>query len=593
MELTLPKAFRGRQFVGFRGTFRAALLAGAAAVVLTGCVSGPTRNAMAEASAPKVVSGMETIFGDYLAGRFAEQESDFAIAAELLDRVLEERPDDRVLAGRAFIANLSAGRYDRAAALAPRVVDQRGHQASTAVMVSAVNEIAKGDYASAIKLLNMSDRTGLSIYAVPLALAWAQAGEGHYDKAIAALDPLDDASGFATVRRLHRALIYKMAGELDKASKEIDLVDVDPAETPVRLIRAIARIRLADGNKAGAKSILEDYRTAHPDTIVVASDLKALDGTGSLEPLADGAAAGLADGLYHLAAGIRPQADGIALLYARMSNWLDPKNDLTLGLIGDIFDGRGRYRDAIAIYSQIPAGSPYSWEARLRIADGYIELEDDKAATSLLEQMVKERSDRTDALMKLGYLMRVREQYKKGAAYYTEAIDRLQDVRPEDWIMFYYRGITYERSKKWDRAEADFLKALELKPDDPFVLNYLGYSWIEQGVHIQKATAMIEKAVEQRQNDGYIVDSLGWALFKTGKYADAVKHLERAVQLKPQDPVITDHLGDAYWRVGRRTEARFQWDRALNLEPDKDLSVQLEDKLKNGLKEEPPLKAVE
>ena len=128
--------------------------------------------------------------------------------------------------------------------------------------------------------------------------------------------------------------------------------------------------------------------------------------------------------------------------------------------------------------------------------------------------------------------------------------------------MFYFRGICYERSKQWPQAEADLKKALQLYPDQPLVLNYLGYSWIDQGVNLDEGMNMIRRAVEQRPDDGYIVNSLGWANFRIGNYDEAVKELERAVELKPDDPTINDHLGDAYWRVGRVLEARFQWSHA-------------------------------
>ena len=166
---------------------------------------------------------------------------------------------------------------------------------------------------------------------------------------------------------------------------------------------------------------------------------------------------------------------------------------------------------------------------------------------------------------------------------YNRAFQRLAEVTPNYWSLYYYRGISRERQKKWSEAEKDFLQALELNPDQPYVLNYLGYSWVDQGVNLDRAKAMIERAVEQRRDDGYIVDSMGWVLYRLGAYGEAVQHLERAVELRPLDPIISDHLGDAYWRVGRRQEARFQWRRALNLDPEREEIGKIETKIKNGL----------
>jgi Flp pilus assembly protein TadD len=124
---------------------------------------------------------------------------------------------------------------------------------------------------------------------------------------------------------------------------------------------------------------------------------------------------------------------------------------------------------------------------------------------------------------------------------------------------------------------------LKLNPEQPYVLNYLGYSWVDQGLHLDKAQGMIRRAVKLRPNDGYIVDSLGWVLFRLGKFAGAAKQLERAVVLRPEDPTINDHLGDAYWRVGRLLEARFQWRRALSLKPEAAEIPKIEQKLRQGL----------
>ena len=154
-------------------------------------------------------------------------------------------------------------------------------------------------------------------------------------------------------------------------------------------------------------------------------------------------------------------------------------------------------------------------------------------------------------------------------------------------MIYYFRGICYERSKQWPKAEVDMKKALELFPEQPLVLNYLGYSWVDQGINLDEGMRMIQRAVEQRADDGYIVDSLGWAYYRIGNYEQAVKHLEHAIELKPEDPTINDHLGDVYWKIGRRLEARFQWSHARDLKAEPDELVKIEEKLKSGLPDEP------
>ena len=149
--------------------------------------------------------------------------------------------------------------------------------------------------------------------------------------------------------------------------------------------------------------------------------------------------------------------------------------------------------------------------------------------------------------------------------------------------MFFGRGIVLERTKQWPKAEADMKKALDLSPEQPHVLNYLGYSWIDQGLHLEDGMKMLQRATELRPDDGAITDSVGWAFYRLGQYDKAVEWLERAAEQKGDDATIIEHLGDAYWHVGRKREARFQWERALNQKPDKDRLPVIKDKLANGL----------
>jgi Flp pilus assembly protein TadD len=204
-------------------------------------------------------------------------------------------------------------------------------------------------------------------------------------------------------------------------------------------------------------------------------------------------------------------------------------------------------------------------------------------AVASLSALAAERPARADALIAMGDLLRGKERFAEAAAAYDKAFARVTAIEPRHWALFYSRGIALERSNQWERAQADFLKALELNPDQPYVLNYLGYSWVEHGVNLDKALSMIETAVKLRPDDGYIVDSMGWVLYRLGRYDEAVPHLERAVELRPADATINDHLGDAYWRIGRETEARFQWQRALVFKPEPAEAREIETKIKRGL----------
>ena len=535
-----------------------------------------------EAVAPASVEARSHA-GAYLAGRFAEQNSDYNTAATLLDRLLEDRPGDFAMQRRAFLSHLRAGNFARAEELAQLIADKDLQPISTALVTITAADIRNEDWENALRNAERIPVSGLARYAAPMMKAWSEAGAGNTDAAVEALQSLSDSGGFTRLRALHEGLILARAGQYDAALKAL-LEEVNDLQTaPVRLVRTVAQIHRLNGDDAQAESVLTGYLEKHPLTAIVDEDLAALRAGDTPAPLAT-PAQGVADGFYHLASGVRQQSDEVALVYGRIASLLDPGLDLPLLLVGTILEDRERHHEAIVTLEQIGDDSSYDWDARLAIADNLIDLERDAEAIELLEAMAAERPDSTDPLVKIGYMMRADKEYLEEVEIYNRAIGRIEgDPQRRHWLLYYNRGIAYERSKQWPSAEADFLKALDLKPDDPFVLNYLGYSWVEQGHNIALAKEMIRKAVDQRQGDGYIVDSLGWVLFRIGQYEEAVGHLERAVQLRPQDPVINDHLGDAYWQVGRRNEARFQWDRALNLDPEEHLIPTIREKLNNGM----------
>lgn len=549
-----------------------------------GAVSGPSP-ARAEGDAQSKPVEAHSHAGAYLAGIFAEKQSDFSTAAYLLDRLLEDSPGDPELKVRAFYANLRAGRFERALELSKSIASEDINVPMMAQFTIIAGDLLQGAYEEALTVADMVPDNSLARYAKPMVKAWALAGSDKTDEAIAALKELTDETGFKRLRTLHEGMIFARAGRLDEAIAVLIEEGEDPSTAPLRKVRLIAKIYAQQGRQPEAEDLLRAYLDRFPGTVIVEQDLAAVSAGGKIEQEI-GPAEGVSDGFYHLASGVQQQSEEFALVFGRLSSMLDEKHDLPLLLVAGILEDRDRFSDAVATLERIQQDSPYYWDARLSVADNFVDLGRKKQAIDLLEGMAEERPESTDPLMKIGYVLRADERYLEEVDVYNRAISRIDgDPIGRHWILFYNRGIAYERSKQWEKAEPDFLKALELKPDDPFVLNYLGYSWVEQGVNIPQAKEMIRKALDQRQSDGYIVDSLGWVLYRTGSFDEAVGYLERAVQLRPQDPIINDHLGDAYWRVGRRNEARFQWDRALNLEPEEDVIPTIREKLKNGMGE--------
>ena len=301
---------------------------------------------------------------------------------------------------------------------------------------------------------------------------------------------------------------------------------------------------------------------------------------------------GASEALYGLGASLgRQGGEDLALIYLRLAIYLAPEQPLPLLALADLFESLKKPQLAIAAYQKVPEESPLRRDAEIQLAMDLDTLDKSDEAKAHLQKLVAERPSDLEAIMALGNVLRGRKDFGACAEVYTKGIDAIGHLAKPNWPFYYFRGICYERDKQWPKAEVDLKEALVLYPDQPHVLNYLGYLWIDQGVHLDDGMRMIQRAVEQRPDDAYIVDSLGWAYFRIGNNDEAVKHLERAVELKPEDPTINDHLGDAYWKVGRTLEAQFQWAHARDLNAEPDDLKKIAQKLKSGLLDETPSSA--
>ena len=270
------------------------------------------------------------------------------------------------------------------------------------------------------------------------------------------------------------------------------------------------------------------------------------------------------------------------MLMLRLALDLRPDDTAARLMAADILDASKHPATALQLLASVPADDPLIAVVRLHRAELTEQTGRSEEALHQLEQIAHDYPDRPEAYGGQGDILRASHRYADAVAAYDKAVARIAKPGRLDWPLFYDRGIALERTKDWTRAEADFMTALSLAPDQPFVLNYLGYSWTEQGRNLPRARQMIERAVEQRPNDGAIVDSLGWVMLRQGDKAGAVTTLEHAVELLPEDATINGHLGDAYWAAGRRQEALFQWRRALNLSPEPEDVPKLEAKLRES-----------
>jgi len=418
----------------------------------------------------------------------------------------------------------------------------------------------------------------------PLALGWTRMAVGDLAGADAALRQLDKFNGFAPLEFYQLGLLYDFAGQPDTAEENFKKTLEATGQLNWRLTDAMANFYERHGRADEADALYQRFIKDNAGSELAESVLARKPAEPPL-PLIDTAKEGLAEALFDLASVVnQPETIDLALLYARCALQLRPDLALARLLLSDVLSAQNKPEESLAILAEFPPNSPYSWSARLRVAANLEMLDRTDEAVAQLKNMSSEAPTRAGADMQLGDLLRAKKRFNEAVDAYDEAIRRLRaSGMPERWSLYYSRGIALERSGQWKPSEADLLHALELKPDQPLVLNYLGYSWIDRGENLERGLKMIEKAVELRPEDGYIVDSLGWAHYRLGDYSNAVEYLEKAIELVPEDPTINDHLGDAYWQSGRPSEARFQWRRALQFGPEADEIKPIEAKLDRGL----------
>lgn len=557
------------------------LLTSAACLSLASLILFGSLNAQAE-TRPSVPG--TSLIGNYLAGRHAEAERELSLAADYLKAVLDQSPDVPDLKRRTFVLLVMEGRIDEALPLA-RALNEERPDGTITNLVLAADAIKKLDFASAIERLKSQPDTGLSGLAAPLLLAWALAADDKLEEGLEALAPLKAEKGSKTLHDFHKAMLLDFAGRSDEARTAYEDLAKNEDSLSFRQVQMMGNLYERTGAKDKATAIYDTYADANPGTLLLAASRDRMSRGDVPERIIKTATEGAAEVFFGIANSLRVQrARETALLLGQLALHIKPVYPIMLVLAGEILEMDERYEDANALYEMIEPGNAFAQTALMRIANNLHDLERTEEAIAIARKLAAERPDDPGPVTAIGDYLRATERYKEAIPEYDEAIRRVRELKPNHWRLFYTRGIVLEREKQYRKSEADFLKALELSPDQPFVLNYLGYSWIEQGLHFERAQDMIRKAVSLRPNDGYIIDSLGWVYYQLGKYDDAVAELERAVGYRPEDPVINDHLGDAYWQVGRKNEARFQWLHSLALKPEPEVEKAVREKLKHGLK---------
>lgn len=529
------------------------------------------------------VQPADTSAGNFLASVGASAQRDTSAAAGFIAEALNADPRSPELLERAFEAHLAQGNIPEAGRLARRIL-QREPSNSIARLTLAVEAIGAKQYQPARERLSPGVRGGAAELTATLLTAWSYAGSQQWGKALETLDKLRRNNGLAIFSDYHAGLIADLAGRPDEAEKRLKAAYEAANRAPVRLVDAYARFQARKGNLAEAKNAIDTFEQRvgrHPSIRALADELQ------SGKPIArmvSSAQQGAAEALFGLGGeGSRTGDELAGIVYLRLARFLDPKHDLATVTLADIYERLKRYDHAIALYETIDPSSPLAGSANVQIGLNLETMGKTDDAIARLNQAVEKKPNDLEALSALGNVYRAQKKYREAADAFTKAIDQIEKPERQHWTLFYFRGSSYERLKEWPKGEADLKKALELFPEQPQALNYLGYTWVDLNMNLDEGFKMLQRAVELAPRDGYIVDSLGWAHYRLGQYEEAVRDLERAVLLRPADPTINDHLGDAYWRVGRKLEAHFQWNHARDLKPEPEDLAKILVKIENGL----------
>lgn len=532
-------------------------------------------------------SDFHSMAGNYLSGRFARSQHETGLAARFYEAALAIDPGSNVLIEQAFLMETAEGRWGRALPLAEQVMERMPTHRMARTLLG-ISGFKSGDWAKAEEHLRAAGTGPIGELTYALSAAWVKQAQGQTDAAFELLESPKLPEWAQYYMRYHKALIADVAGRHAEALASFDRIFKQDPRT-LRTMLAYAQSATSGGDFKLARSIIKEHLDrgageGHPLARAIRDELQAGDVKKPL--LIQNANQGLAEVFYGLGEALTNEGESgvaVGVLYLQLALYLEDRQPFALLALASAHEATKRYAMAIDVYDRIPKGTPMDSTIEIRKALNLNSLEKVDETQVVLEKLAAADPGDIRPLDALGSIMRARKRYNEAVEYYTRAIALIPKAEKRHWTYFYSRGTSYERLKKWPQAEADLQRALQLFPDQPLVLNYLGYSWIDQSKNLKQGMSLIEKAVALKPEDGYIVDSLGWAHYRLGNYKEAVKHLERAVELRPEDPVLNDHLGDALWKVGREREARFQWDQSLSLKPEPDDAERTKRKLSGGL----------
>ena len=524
----------------------------------------------------------EQPFGEYLTGRHALFNHQYDVAADNYLEAIKQDPENIELMQFSLSVFIAAGRFEDAFFVNEKLKEMDA-QNEVSNILDFFNKTKNKSYIEALIDIDELSSTGIMNLIKPFFRAWIDAAEGSTSEIDAVVNSFEEENNFNFFNFFQAGLIYEYLEDFEKAESFYAQALNERGHLNLRAVEAYGKILKKNGKTEKAISILEDYIDQATANEQLKATLNEVRNDEQFEPFVSSLNEGFAEIFYTVSTILmQDNVKSIATNFLQYAAFFKPEFPLVHFLQAQIFESDQYYRGAQNEFDKIKTDSPLYFQSKLQRAWLYNDMDRPEETIAALLKLEKEYPDNREVLNSIAEFYRMNERFAEAIPAYSKVIDNIEEENVRDWIIYYTRGIVFDQEKRWAEAEMDFKKALEIRPEQPMVLNYLAYSWVDRGLNYVEAKKMLIRAVELRPNDGYIVDSLGWALYKMGDYEEAVPVLERAAQLETQDWAINDHLGDAYWTVGRKNEARFQWRHALSLSPDEDKIDLIKSKIKDG-----------
>jgi len=533
-----------------------------------------------------LISRQPTTYGTYLAARVAHLRQDYNKAASYYASAINLGLDKPEIMEYTYVLMTSKGRIDEAAKYAQKAIDN-GDTGTMARFIILTEHLKHQQYADALKYARIPDEKNPLRFVYSLIQAWIYVGENNRQKALEALKPLKKNKLFLTSYYMHTGLINDYFDQTEDAKKAFDTVVGDEnIEFSFRSLQIISNFYLRNGDKEKAVSLAKKYLDKNVFLQVPGNMLQAYETADpqTTAKIIDTTQKGVAETLFNFGALLRETTGDISKIFNALALYLNPENDVSRFFMAQLYESDHLYREAADHYAAVDRSSPLYYLAQLQAVQCDMFLKKNDKAVLRLKKMALDFPNNYHVLFNLGEASRMLQNYPAAIDYYQKALQVMPQSEQNSWMLYYALGISYEKNNQWDKAEDILQKALVASNRHPYILNYLGYTWLKRNQNANEALYMIFEAYRLNPEDGHILDSLGWALYRMGLYDGAIKVLESAAEYLPGNAIVCDHLGDAYWQVGRKQEARFQWQHALTLKEDAEEvdKTQLQQKIKNG-----------